>query len=323
MKKDLHYYAKKFAKLRVDRSRGIAPHKPILVLSVIEIIGQNIIQQNRIILSPELIASFLKYWSVLVSSDKHHSDIHLPFFYLRGEGFWHLKVDSRFDDIVTNFKPNSINSVRQIVEYIYLDDELFDLLQIDTNRSYLVKILVDKWFADRKEKIDELFQINAFRDFQDRLRESGGEVYSIDDIKDDAKTLVRDAAFRRNILSLYNYSCAFCRLRVISGSNQSIVDGAHIKPFAEFWDDRLNNGLSLCKNHHWAFDRGWFTIGDDYKIIVSEDLQEHSPNSKPLKAFENEQIYLPSQSAHLPRLEAIRWHREKRFAVRNQIVLKY
>jgi len=32
----LSYYAKKFQRLRVDRAHGIAPHKPILLLSVIE-----------------------------------------------------------------------------------------------------------------------------------------------------------------------------------------------------------------------------------------------------------------------------------------------
>jgi putative restriction endonuclease len=31
---DLTYYAKKFANLRVDKARGTAPHKPILLLNV-------------------------------------------------------------------------------------------------------------------------------------------------------------------------------------------------------------------------------------------------------------------------------------------------
>jgi putative restriction endonuclease len=39
MTKNLDYYAKKFATLRVSRSKGIAPNKPILLLSVIELKG--------------------------------------------------------------------------------------------------------------------------------------------------------------------------------------------------------------------------------------------------------------------------------------------
>ncbi|MBD2156149.1 HNH endonuclease [Leptolyngbya sp. FACHB-16] len=48
----------------------------------------------------------------------------------------------------------------------------------------------------------------------------------------------------------------FCRLKIISSDSQNIVDGGHIKPFSQFRDDRFQNGLALCKNHHWACDRG-------------------------------------------------------------------
>ena len=85
MPKSLNYYAQKFAKLRVDRARGIAPHKPILLLSVIDLVEQGMLRQNRIFLSPELIATFLKFWSHL-GSESHRSDIAQPFFYTRSEG---------------------------------------------------------------------------------------------------------------------------------------------------------------------------------------------------------------------------------------------
>lgn len=55
----LRYYAWKFERLRVDRAHGIAPHKPILLLSVIEQIRKGIISRNQTYLSPELIQTFL------------------------------------------------------------------------------------------------------------------------------------------------------------------------------------------------------------------------------------------------------------------------
>ena len=54
MKKDVSYYTNQFTKLRVDRVHGAAPHKPILLLSIIELIEQGKIQHNRIFLTPEL-----------------------------------------------------------------------------------------------------------------------------------------------------------------------------------------------------------------------------------------------------------------------------
>lgn len=57
MIKNLAYYAGKFTDLKVDRSRGIALHKPILLMSVIELIGKEEINDNHIFLTPELIAT--------------------------------------------------------------------------------------------------------------------------------------------------------------------------------------------------------------------------------------------------------------------------
>jgi putative restriction endonuclease len=46
-------------KLRVDRASGNpAPHKPILLLAVIDLFEQDIIQRNEIYLSPDLTANF-------------------------------------------------------------------------------------------------------------------------------------------------------------------------------------------------------------------------------------------------------------------------
>jgi len=40
MTKNPAYYVNKFANLRVSRSSGVAPNKPLLLLSIIELISQ-------------------------------------------------------------------------------------------------------------------------------------------------------------------------------------------------------------------------------------------------------------------------------------------
>ena len=95
--------------------------------------------------------------------------------------------------------------------------------------------------------------------------------------------------------------CAIC-----NSLNQNIVDGAHIEPFAISFNNEITNGISLCKNHHWAFDHGWFSIYDDYTILVSNDLREESLNAKPIKEFQGNHILVPVQEQYRPRLEALR-----------------
>jgi putative restriction endonuclease len=65
----------------------------------------------------------------------------------------------------------------------------------------------------------------------------------------------RDAAFRRIVLELYDYRCAACGIRVLLDAQNSLVEAAHLIPFIVSRNDKLNNGVALCPNHHWAMDR--------------------------------------------------------------------
>lgn len=314
MKKNdnLNFYAKKFTKLRVDRSKGIAPHKPILLLSVINFFERGTIEDNKIFLTAELISTFKRFWHQL-GTERHNSDIALPFYHLTGDDFWHLKAKPGEESVVkSKLRLRTVQKLRQFIFYAYLDDELFQLLLDPISRASLVNIIVEKWFPSKKKEIEQLLKIDSFTEFRNRLKEKGGVVYKVKDFEED-EFIVRDAAFRKNIVSVYDYRCAFCRLKVITSLDQDIVDGAHIKPFSKFYDDRIDNGMSLCKNHHWAFDLGWFTIDENYKIKVSPIIKEESLYTKPMQDFDGEQLYLPSHELYFPRIDSIQWHSENIF----------
>lgn len=310
MIKNLAYYANKFARLRVSRSNGIAPNKPILLLSVIEMISLGLIRQNQFPLSGELIATFLNLWSHLEPVRK--PDIGQPFYHLTSDGFWHYQMKPGLESlIVSRAVIRTPNTIRLTVEYAYLDEELWALLQSPQERSALTHMLIDFWFPNQSQQIEQLLQVNAFAELQENLRSQGGKVYQPEELQDEQTSIVRDTAFRKIVVSTYNYRCAFCGVQILDSLGQNIVDGSHIMPFAKFYDDRINNGLSLCKNHHWAFDRFWFTIDDDYTIIVADSLREVSPHAKPIREFRGDRIILPSQQQYYPRVDAIRWHRQE------------
>jgi len=312
MKKDVSYYTNQFTKLRVDRVHGAAPHKPILLLSIIELIEQGKIQHNRIFLTPELISSFLKYWGKF-GSENHRSDIAQPFFHLTSDKFWHLAPNSGFESTIeARIKLKSLTALRNAVNYGYFDQELFELLQQSESRIELVTTLIQHWFPGRLGEVEELSQVDIFQEIQLRLFEQGGATYNAEEVKDEEQTFVRSGAFRRIVVSLYDHRCALCKLKIISLENQNIVDGAHIKPFAEFRDDYFDNGLALCKNHHWAFDRGWVSISSNYRILIAHHLFTEEPPeaSRSMRDFHDELIYLPDEQKYHPRVEALQWHRD-------------
>ena len=306
--KDLDYYCKCFAKFNVSNNKkyGEANYKPILILSVLELITQGSIIENHILVCDSLIEIFKRYWNILSANSSYKGGLHYPFIHLQNDGFWHLK----FKDTFNGLQPKTTNKLKEAVEYAYLDTELFDFLQDPFTRQTLVDSLVATWFADSQSELAEI--LNISQNFE-QLEQP--ELNNLDpEIKFAwRKSVVRNSFFRKSVVYAYDYRCAFCKTRLTRDPNQNIVDGAHIKPFSEFFDSKIDNGLSLCKNHHWAFDLGWFGIDDNYRIIVAQDLDDDSPHTRSMKDFDREQISLPSNEKYFPRLESLKWHRDNRF----------
>ena len=74
--------------------------------------------------------------------------------------------------------------------------------------------------------------------------------------------------FRERVLRAYREQCAFCRLKHLE-----LLDAAHIIPDTEpEGEPVVQNGLSLCKLHHAAFDRFLLGVTPDYTIEVREDV---------------------------------------------------
>lgn len=305
---DLNYYCQSFAKLNVssNKKHGQAAYKPILVLSVLEMITQGSIASNQILVSDELIDTFKKYWNILSINSSYKGGLHYPFIHLQSDGFWHLKFKETFNGL----QPKTINKLREAVEYAYLDDKLFNFLQDSLTRQVLIDSLVATWFTDNQSNLVEIIDIN---DSFDKTTEPELENLDLNFKITWRKSVIRNSFFRKSVIYEYNYRCAFCRLRVTRDPNQNLVDGAHIQPFSEFFDSKIDNGLSLCKNHHWAFDLGWFSIDDNYRILVAQDLNDDAPYTRAMTDFHHESIVLPSNEQHFPRLESLKWHREHKF----------
>lgn len=302
----LSLYCQKLSNLNVSSSkkRGMALHKPILILSVIDLISRDIIAKNEITVSDELIETFDKYWQI-IGSHSYTGGLHYPFFHLQSEGFWHLEFKPDFNGL----QPKTTNKLKQAVEYAYLDNELFEFLQNDITRKELIDALIAAFFPHQDNQIDSILQIN--QNFEDEIiipePAENNPKYRLQ------KTIIRNAFFRKAVVSVYSCQCAFCGLLVNKNLSQNIVDGAHIKPFSQFYDSRIHNGIALCKNHHWAFDRGWFGVDEQYKIIISQDLEEISPHAKPIKDFHGEKLILPKIEKYFPDIEALQWHRHNIF----------
>src|SRR5436309_9483025 len=79
----------KFAKLNLDRARGDpAPHKPLLLLVILELAEQGLLPKDVLGLTPELAFRFCTYWSIVVHRRNQRPDVRYPFFHLSSDGIW-------------------------------------------------------------------------------------------------------------------------------------------------------------------------------------------------------------------------------------------
>jgi putative restriction endonuclease len=65
----------------------------------------------------------------------------------------------------------------------------------------------------------------------------------------------------------------------VSGvDHPGLLDVAHVLSWSDYPDHRadLGNVLPLSKTHHAAFDRGLFTIDEDYRLRVNSEFETES-----------------------------------------------
>jgi hypothetical protein len=119
------------------------------------------------------------------------------------------------------------------------------------------------------------------------------------------RRLVRDPAFRTLVLDAYNQECAVCGrpLRKIPAID---LQAAHIIGVAERGRDEVRNGLALCSRHHWAFDRGFFSLTDAYRLIwLGQDDDPHD------EMRHGEAVQVPGAAMLQPETSYLGFHRKK------------
>ena len=93
--KTLEEYLHRFSRLnRSPNARlGHAPHKPVLLLTLLDAVAQGLISENFVPVTPELAALCRQHWQALVPPGTWHEKMNLPFRHLLHDGFWELVKD--------------------------------------------------------------------------------------------------------------------------------------------------------------------------------------------------------------------------------------
>ncbi len=290
---------------RDKRGAHERPHKPALLLSLIDLLDRKIVAKNLFPLSEELVATFKRYFAIVKKHDDQPT-IQNPFFHLCGDKFWKLVPmageRSIYRQGATSGAP-SVAELRRRTAGGQFDEGLWALLSEPVARHQLREALIARYFPDERE------QLAAVAATSRTGASKAGE------LKEELPQ-GRDGAFRRTILEIYDYRCAACGVRVLLDQSISLVEAARLIPFNVSRNDKPTNGMALCPNHHWAMDRHLIAPVPDNKkragvwLVNESRLDERIEGQRDLVAIAGKSVIPPGEEKYFPAIEGLRWREQ-------------
>jgi predicted restriction endonuclease len=127
--------------------------------------------------------------------------------------------------------------------------------------------------------------------------------------KSKIESLFNSILFRDFIMSGYESMCAVTGM-VIKYENFMNLEAAHIKPKSHGGSYLPNNGIALCRDMHWAFDKGFFTINDNLEVTVHGSIK-----NKWLNSYNGKKIRIPKDPFFCPSNESMEYHRKNVYGI--------
>jgi putative restriction endonuclease len=284
---DLNELLEQIGSMKLHGSKGLgsALKKPLLLLLLVSRIENNRVDENRFRfedIEKPLERLIREHGGRPAASGPKPEQ---PFSHLRSSPFWILRTrreyapgktalvsDLRHPDSCAAFRPNVFRLLRSSADA----------------RARIVDWILDQWWPET---------------LHGDIREDLGL-----DRLDSRRRRQRDQQFTIDVLENFRYSCAFCGFHAVLNGQATGIDAAHVQWHAHRGPDHLENGIALCKLHHWAFDKGILGLDEQEHIQIADVFVAQSDGGLPLESLEDRPL------AVLPRNRAIakrflQWHR--------------
>lgn len=146
-------YEEMFSRLSVNILGGKkAPNKAILLLAIMQRIENGDMMENKIFPNSDIKNEFMLQWLKFFPNTFVPS-LWKPYYHLCSEPFYYFKEMNSIQDleIISNYRGTmSIGNLRSLIQYSYLDSDLFDYMCDTTSREYLRNVLIKNYIEKLK-----------------------------------------------------------------------------------------------------------------------------------------------------------------------------
>lgn len=294
-----------------------APHKPILLLAVLDLVHRGVISTPFIDVTGDMVELnelFNLYWRRIALLGQTTS-IAFPFSRMDREPFWNLVPVP--NAAITSSVINNTSSVSYLRKYALgarMDDDLFGLMATTDGREALKETLLRSCFSEQAQAaLREQSGINTEAFDYSRLLEEKSHLPLVKEILETEiyRAPARDQGFRRIIVTTYDHRCALCGIRIVTPEGHTAVEAAHIVPWSDTQNDDIRNGMALCKLCHWAFDKGMLGVSSTYHVVTSKAIALVPNYAGPLQTLHGRGIIPPKEETHRPAQHFLAVHRSR------------
>jgi len=110
------------------------------------------------------------------------------------------------------------------------------------------------------------------------------------------------------VTDAYERRCSVTGERVLPA-----LESAHIRPYAQGGEHRVDSGLLLRSDLHALFDRGYMTVTPSLDLEVSRRIREDFENGRHYYALHGQRVREPADIQKRPAADFLRWHNEEAF----------
>lgn len=216
-----------------------------------------------------------------------------------------------FVEEIKNFSPN-----RTLTDFDWFEIRNNPVIEQSPFRNSIKNIFED--IANEAQIANELYTaplINTIAE-QEETQIPELDILSTNVRYSNTSRRIRNYTWSIRIKKKYNYTCAVPKCDV---SGRIFLESAHVKPDSVIEGEiphrsHILNGLCLCKHCHVAFDKGYFSLTDDSKVIASNHFDE-IPNQtiKSNILSSNNNTIKQRTDKRFPLTEFIQYHRKIKF----------
>jgi putative restriction endonuclease len=206
------HWLSKLANLKKDHSKGIAPHKPLLHLVVIDLFESGKLASGEFRRDGELAFRFNSYWSLGAVGRGSRPDVKLPFYHSRSDAFWTPYEDDGREA-----------AARELARIARLDPDYLLCLADPAFRAAARRtILLTHFSGSIRANLADLLGIDL---------ESTPDDLPLPASSSPEASRKREARFAFDVLPAYDFTCALTGYRMVAEDGTTILDAAHIHSF--------------------------------------------------------------------------------------------